>query len=103
MKKIALVGYGYWGPNVAKNIYRNKNLEFAYICDKRQERLQLAKDIYAESVNYTADYTDIIEDPSVDAVALAVETGAHYELAKAALLANKVASYFTVTCSVNFS
>ena len=51
MKKIALVGYGYWGPNVAKNIYRNKNLEFAYICDKRQERLQLAKDIYAQSVN----------------------------------------------------
>ncbi len=89
MKKIALVGYGYWGPNVAKNIYRNKNLEFAYICDKRQERLQLAKDIYAQSVNYTADYKDVIDDPSVDAVALAVETSAHYELAKAALLAGK--------------
>lgn len=89
VKKIALVGYGYWGPNVAKNIYRNKNFAFAYICDKRQERLELAKGIYAQSVRYTREFADVINDSSVDAVALAVETGAHYELAKAALLAGK--------------
>lgn len=89
MKRIALVGYGYWGPNVAKNIYRNKNYDFAYICDKRQERLELAKSIYAETVSYTNDYADIINDSSIEAVAIAVETSAHYELVKAALLAGK--------------
>lgn len=89
MKKIALVGYGYWGPNAAKNIYRNKEFQFAYICDKRHDRLELAKSIYAESVGYTDDYADIVNDSSVDAVALAVETSAHYELAKLALMAGK--------------
>lgn len=89
MIKIGLVGYGYWGPNVAKNIYKNKNLDFAYICDKRQERLELAKSIYAETVNYTQDYLDIINDSTVNAVALAVETSSHYELAKLALMAGK--------------
>ena len=35
MVKIGLVGFGYWGPNVARNIYRNKNFDFKYLCDKK--------------------------------------------------------------------
>lgn len=89
MINIALVGYGYWGPNVAKNLYKNKQYEFCYICDKKKERLELAKTIYAESVNYVTDYKEVLNDPNIEAVALAVETSAHFELAKAALLAGK--------------
>lgn len=89
MIKIALVGYGYWGPNVAKNLYANKNYDFAIICDKKPDRLEKAKNIYAESVAYTVDFDEVIANKEIDAVALAVETSAHYELAKKALLAGK--------------
>lgn len=87
--KIALVGYGYWGPNVARNIFKNKKWDFDTICDKREERLELAKGLYANAVNYTTDFQDIINNKEIEAVALAVETSAHYELAKQVLMAGK--------------
>lgn len=89
MINIALVGYGYWGPNVARNLYKNHKLNFTYICDKKEERLQAAKVLYANDVKYTTNYSEILNDREIDAVALAVETSAHYELAKEALLAGK--------------
>lgn len=89
MLRIALIGYGYWGPNVAKNIYKNRELIFDTICDKRQERLELAKQIYANGVKYSTNYNEIISEPKIDAIALAVETSAHYDLAKKALMAGK--------------
>lgn len=89
MTKIALVGYGYWGPNVARNVYKNKNFIFDSICDKKAERLELAKQLYANEVKYLTDFNDIISDDTIDAVALAVETSAHYDLAKQALNAGK--------------
>lgn len=89
MVNIALIGYGYWGPNVARNLYKNKEYRFCAICDKKEERLALAKTIYAEALEYVQDYKAIIERADIDAVALAVETSAHYQLAKEALLAGK--------------
>lgn len=89
MLTIATVGYGYWGPNVARNAYQNPNLKLKYICDKKPERLELAKKLYAESVSYVEDYSEVLADPEIDLVALAVETSAHYDLAKMALNAGK--------------
>lgn len=89
MIRIASVGYGYWGPNVARNLYANKNYDYRIICDKKPERLEKAKALYAEAVKYTENFDDVINDPEIDAVALAVETSAHYELAKKALNAGK--------------
>lgn len=87
--KIALVGYGYWGPNVARNLYNNKQWDFVKICDKKIDRLKKAEKLYAKSLAYTESFTDILSDDSIQAVALAVETSAHYELAKEVLNANK--------------
>lgn len=89
MIKIALIGYGYWGPNVAKNLYKNDDYEFKAICDKRNERLEMAKKVYANAVEYVEDYLTIINDSSIDAVAIAVETSSHYKLVKEALCAGK--------------
>lgn len=89
MLTIALIGYGYWGPNVARNIYRNKNFDFKYICDLKTDRLDLAKELYANEVSYTTSFDEVIDDPEVEAVALAVETSAHFDLAKKAILAGK--------------
>lgn len=89
MIKIASIGYGYWGPNVARNLYKNKEYDFVAICDKKPERLDLAKKVYANAVKYIENHREIMENPEIDAVALAVETSAHYALAKEALLAGK--------------
>ncbi len=89
MKKIALVGYGYWGPNVAKHLFSNKKWDFCYICDKRKQRLEKARGLYANAVEYTLNYEDLINNDEIDVIALAVETSAHYELAKQALIAGK--------------
>lgn len=89
MLKAALIGYGYWGPNVAKQLYKNGEYEFAVICDLKKDRLEMAKKLYANSVAYTSDYTEVLADSSIDIIALAVETSRHYELAKKALLAGK--------------
>lgn len=89
MVKIALIGYGYWGPNVARNLYKNKEYQFCAICDKKEDRLTLAKSVYAEALEYVQDYKKLFERADIDAIALAVETSAHYWLAKEALLAGK--------------
>ena len=102
MINIALVGYGYWGPNVAKQLYNNAEINFSYICDKKRERLDAANSIYVGHIKYTSDYADVLNDKGVDAVALAVETSAHYQLAKQALEAGKhvyIEKPFTSTVS----
>ena len=85
----ALIGYGYWGPNVARNIYKNKHINLRYICDLKQERIDLAKDLYANDVLYTKNYDEILNDKNIDAVCLAVETSSHFELGKRVINAGK--------------
>jgi predicted dehydrogenase len=100
--RIGLVGYGYWGPNVAKNLYKNPNFNLVYICDKKKDRLDRARTVYANEIRYTNNYQSLIEDESLDAIAIAVETSSHFELAKQALLSGKhiyVEKPFTTTVS----
>jgi len=102
MINIALVGYGYWGPNVAKQLYNNPEIDFSVICDKKEERLNVAKSVYIQQVNYESDFKEILNDKSIDAVALAVETSAHFQLAKQVLEAGKhvyIEKPFTSTVS----
>jgi predicted dehydrogenase len=83
--KIALIGYGYWGPNLAKNLYINKNIEFVGICDQNLTKLKKAKEVYGENIFYTTDYKEIMKDNSIDAVAIAVPTEYSYAIAMDAL------------------
>ena len=89
MINVGLIGFGYWGPNVAKNLFNNPQINLKTICDKDETRLEKAKSIYIEQVEYERDYKKLIEDDSLDAIAIAVETSGHYKLAKEALLAGK--------------
>lgn len=97
---VALIGYGYWGPNVAKNIYANKQLKLHTICDLKEVRLEKARSLYVEHTQYETDYKKLLESPEIDAVAVAVETSAHYQVVKDALHADKhvyVEKPFTAT------
>jgi len=89
LMKIGLIGYGYWGPNVAKNIFANPKLSLHSICELNSDRLEKAKSVYIEQTSYEQNYQLLLNDNSVDAIAIAVETSGHYKIAKDALNAGK--------------
>jgi predicted dehydrogenase len=89
MLNIALIGFGYWGPNVARNIHVNPNLKLHTICDLKTDRLEKAKSIYIAQTNYETDYKKLLANPEITAIAIAVETSGHFTLAKEALQAGK--------------
>lgn len=89
MINIGLIGFGYWGPNVAKNIHSNLNLKLHSICDLKKDRLEKAKSIYIAQTNYETDYKKLLDNKDIDAIAIATETSSHYYLIKEALYAGK--------------
>jgi predicted dehydrogenase len=82
---VGLIGYGYWAPNIAKNLTLNPKINLKWICDKNVDRIEKAKSIYASQVKYSDDSNKIINDPTLDAIVIGVETSSHYSLVKQAL------------------
>ena len=88
MIKIGLIGFGYWGPNLARNFNNNGDVELASICDFSADRLESAGKLYP-GVNLVADIEEIFKDSSLDAIAIATPVSTHFELAQRALLNDK--------------
>jgi len=88
MINIAVIGYGYWGPNLARNWNLNKRANLMYICDLLDNRLNVAQTNYPH-VKTTKDYFDILKDPDIDAISIVTPIATHYEIAKNALLHDK--------------
>ena len=88
MKTVALVGYGYWGPNLLRNYIELPQAWVEWLCDTRPAALEKAKSRYP-AVKGTTDYNVVLNDPAVDAVLIATPISTHFPLAKAALLAGK--------------
>jgi predicted dehydrogenase len=86
---IALIGYGYWGPNLARNINQITSADFYGVSEISDERLQKAKNVYGDKIQYTNDYHDFINDEKVDAVAIATPTEHSFNIAMEALEAGK--------------
>jgi UDP-2-acetamido-3-amino-2,3-dideoxy-glucuronate N-acetyltransferase len=84
--KVAVVGVGYWGKNLVRNFYELGALEA--LCDGEAAAKANCESNYA-SVKFYSDYSKVLADSSINAVALATPAVAHYEMAKAALLAGK--------------
>lgn len=85
---IAVVGAGYWGPNLARNFRNNPAWNLAAICDLDLAR---ARGV-AESVGgapVTDDLGDVLRDPLIDAVAIATPARTHHPIVMAALDAGK--------------
>jgi predicted dehydrogenase len=83
---IGLCGVGYWGKNLAKHFHELGVL--GGLCDRRPEVLRGFSDVY-RSVPASRSYEDLLDNPAIDAVAVAVPTPEHYAFAKKALLAGK--------------
>ena len=81
---VGVVGYGYWGPNVARNFHNPGVSEVTVITDKRKDCLQRAQLAHPQA-KVTTDSREVLESPDIDAVAVVTPVWTHYELAKAAL------------------
>ncbi|MGQ9626219.1 MAG: Gfo/Idh/MocA family protein [Anaerolineae bacterium] len=86
--KVAVVGCGYWGPNLARNFHQLSTAELKACCDLDCEKLKQMGELYPWA-SLTDDYSKILASPDIEAVALATPARTHYELARQALLAGK--------------
>ena len=82
--RVGVIGYGYWGPNIVRNLSGLENCELAAVCDKSPVALKRVTRAYP-GVHATTDFTDVLKSPDIDAVAVVTPVWTHFELAKAAL------------------
>ena len=85
---IAVVGLGYWGPNLIRNLHDLPLVKTIVACDLLAARLERVTRRFP-SVTATTRYDDLLTDATVDAVVIATPISTHYPLAAAALLAGK--------------
>ena len=88
MIKIGVIGYGYWGPNLVRNMFEVPDTSVVAVSDMRWDRLRHVSSRYP-SLFVSTDYRNLIDDPDIDAIAIATPVHAHYELALEALQAGK--------------
>jgi len=88
MVRVGVIGYGYWGPNIVRNLHAVDNCHVAAVCDKSTSALARARKAYP-GVQLTTDFTEVLTSPDIDAVAVVTPVWTHYELAKSALLNGK--------------
>jgi len=86
--RVALVGYGYLGPNLLRNYMELPEAQVAWVCDRRPEALAKAQARYP-AIAATTDLEVVLSDASVDAVLVATPISTHHPIAKAALDAGK--------------
>jgi predicted dehydrogenase len=82
--RIGVIGYGYWGPNIVRNLHGLETCRIVAVCDKSPAALKRASRLYPR-VRLTTDFSEILTSSEIDAVAVVTPVWTHYELAKAAL------------------
>lgn len=88
MIRAGVIGYGYWGPNLVRNLADAEDCEIGGVADLRAERRALAQRRYP-GVRVVADADELIGDPTIDAILVATPLSGHYDLARRALEAGK--------------
>ena len=84
MIRVGVIGYGYWGPVVARNFHSADGCELAVVCDKDPVTLARAKRSFP-GIQVTSDVSDLVCSTEIDAVAVITPVWTHFELAKTAL------------------
>ena len=88
MLNLAVVGYGYWGPNIVRNVMDRPELELWGLCEMNADRVAKFTSRYP-GVRTTDSFQEVLDDPTVDAVSIATPPVTHYPLVKQALEAGK--------------
>ena len=83
MIKIGLIGFGYWGPNLARNFSHDPDFELAAICDFSADRLERARRLHP-AARLCSSLDDFFK-ADLDAVAIATPVTTHFDLARRAI------------------
>ena len=88
--RIGLIGYGYWGPNLARVLdhLRSDGVDLVAIAERDATQRMRAGEMFP-TVDVVTDGTDLIHDEGIDAVVIATPVGSHFDLAATALEAGK--------------
>jgi predicted dehydrogenase len=84
MLKFGVIGYGYWGPNIVRNLSSIEGCSVSVVCDPSPAARARAEKAH-HGVRVVSDSAEIMSDPDIDAVAVITPVWTHYELSKAAL------------------
>jgi len=85
---VAVVGFGYWGPNLVRNFRSIPEAHLKCVCDLSEKRLKQLHTLYPE-VKGETDFAQIVADKTIDAVVIATSARTHFPMAKACILAGK--------------
>ena len=86
--RIGVVGLGYWGPNLVRNLVEASAFELACLCDVRPKVVEAISSRYP-AIACTTSFDDVLRDDSIDAVVIATPVSTHYPLTISALEAGK--------------
>ncbi|MEW6251515.1 MAG: Gfo/Idh/MocA family oxidoreductase [Planctomycetota bacterium] len=86
--RVGVVGYGYWGPNIVRNLAATPGVQPVMVADQDEKRLAKVRAVHP-SVQTCRDVDQLVGSPDVDAVAVVTPVTTHHPIAKAALLAGK--------------
>jgi predicted dehydrogenase len=82
--RVGVIGYGYWGPNIARNVHALENASLSMICDINPAALERARRTYP-GVALTTNVDEVLRSPDTDAIAVITPVWTHHELVKTAL------------------
>ena len=84
MIHVAVIGYGYWGPNLVRNFLETDGARMAICCDMNARRLAHVESKYPR-VEMTTSYDDVLNNSTIEAVVIATPVATHYEFVRKAL------------------
>ena len=86
--QVAVIGYGYWGPNLVRNFHEIDGAQVSICCDLDEQRLARVNSKYP-SIETTTSYDEVLKNPKISAVAIATPLATHYQFTRKALEAGK--------------
>ncbi len=81
---VAIIGAGYWGPNLLRNFCRNVDTDVRWVCDLDVERARSIVGRYS-TISVTAEVGEVLDDPDVEAVVIATPAATHAPIGLAVL------------------
>ena len=88
MIRFGVIGYGYWGPNLVRNIAESPGSKIVAVSDLHPQRLTLAQTRYP-GITVSTDHQELFRNPGIDAIAISTPVSTHFDLAMQALRAGK--------------
>src|SRR5438093_7912912 len=82
MINIGVIGCGYWGPNLIRNLFKVPGCQVVAVADKRTDRFEAVKHL---NLKFTASARELVESEYIDGIVIATPISTHFELAKACL------------------